>query len=81
MKGVRICRQTKALWVNEFVEREHPHGGHYYWMTGDFMDIEQDAEDTDRWALQHDYVAITPVQIDVTAYALFEELKKWDLNV
>ena len=27
------------------------------------------------------YVAITPIQIDMTAYALIDELKTWDLDV
>ena len=34
-----------------------------------------DAEDTDRWALDHGYVSITPTQIDITAYDAFDELK------
>ena len=34
-----------------------------------------------KWALEHGYVAITPIQIDMTAYALIDELKNWDLNV
>ena len=33
-----------------------------------------EAQDTDHWALDHGYVAITPTQIDVTAYTLMEQL-------
>ena len=42
---------------------------------------EPEAEESDRWALEHGYVAITPIQIDMTAYHLMNELKNWDLNV
>ena len=35
----------------------------------------------DHWALEHGYVAITPTQIDVTAYSLMEDLKHWNWNV
>ncbi|MDY3914864.1 MAG: 5'/3'-nucleotidase SurE, partial [Phocaeicola sp.] len=36
---------------------------------------EPEAEDTDHWALEHGYAAITPVQIDVTAYSAMKELQ------
>lgn len=78
LKGVRICRQTDGVWTKEFAEREHPYGGNYYWMTGVFHDNEPDAEDTDHWALNHGYVAITPTQIDMTAYQQIDRLNKWN---
>lgn len=81
LKGVRICRQTDGVWTNEFVKAEHPRGGCYYWLTGEYKNNEPDAEDTDHWALEHDYVAITPTQIDVTAYSLMDDLKHWNWNV
>ena len=40
---------------------------------------EPEAEDTDNWALNHGYVAITPTQIDVTAYSAIDMLRSWDL--
>ena len=53
----------------------------YYWLTGEYVNLEPDQEDTDHWALDHDYVAITPVQVDMTAYALLAEMKNWDLKL
>lgn len=81
LKGVRICRQTDASWGSEWARGQHPKGGEYFWLTGKFTNNEPEAEEADRWALEHDYVAITPIQIDMTAYALINELKNWDLNV
>ena len=81
LKGVRICRQTDASWGGEWARGQHPKGGEYFWLTGKFTNNEPDAEESDRWALEHDYVAITPIQIDMTAYHLINELKNWDLNV
>lgn len=81
LKGVRICRQTDASWGNEWCRGQHPKGGEYFWLTGKFTNNEPEAEASDRWALEHGYVAITPIQIDMTAYALIDELKNWDLNV
>ena len=81
LKGVRICRQTDASWGNEWARGQHPKGGEYFWLTGKFTNNEPDAEEADRWALEHGYVAITPVQIDMTAYHLIDELKDWNLDV
>lgn len=80
LKGVRICRQTDGTWTNEFAEREHPNGGRYYWMTGVYANNEPEAEDTDHWALEHGYVAVTPVRTDMTAYGEMERLGGWDWN-
>lgn len=46
-------------------------------MTGEYTNDEPEAEDTDNWALNHGYVAITPTTIDVTAYDMIEKMKDW----
>lgn len=79
--GVRVCRQTDASWGNEWFCGQHPKGGNFFWLTGKFTNNEPEAEDTDRWALEHGYIAITPIQIDLTAYSLIGELKNWQLDV
>ena len=81
LKGIRICRQTDASWGSEWARGQHPKGGEYFWLTGKFTNNEPEAEETDRWALEHGYVAITPIQIDMTAYPLIDQLKNWNLNV
>lgn len=70
-KGVKICRMARSRWINEISESRRPRSGTpYYWLTGDPLDLEPDAEDTDRWALAHGYVAITPQTLDATNYEL-----------
>ena len=74
-KGVRICRQTNGTWEKEWKVCT------YYWLTGQFVNHEPEAVDSDHWALNHGYVAITPTQIDVTAYSIIKDLKNWKLDV
>ena len=74
--GVRICRMTFGRWINEVVKEHHPRGYDYYWMVGEYHNDEPDAEDSDQWALRHNFVAITPTKMDVTAYEYMEEFKK-----
>lgn len=78
-KGVKICRMTYGSWTNEVVARHHPRGYDYYWMVGEYVNDEPEAEDTDQWAVNHGYVAITPTRIDVTDYDFAEQLKSWEL--
>lgn len=75
LRGVKICRQTKGTWANEYIKATHPTGKPYFWTVGEFHNEEPEAEDTDHWALEHGYAAITPVQIDVTAYSAMKELQ------
>jgi len=79
LKGIRLCRQAKGRWVEEFDMREHPHGGNYYWLTGQFFNNEPLSEDTDMFAMSQGYVSVVPSQIDMTAYTLLDKMKSWDL--
>lgn len=78
IKGIKICRQAKAKWQEDFVKREDPHGKEYYWMTGKFINPDK-GEDTDEWALANKYVSIVPVQFDFTAHYAIPGLNTWDL--
>jgi 5'-nucleotidase len=66
----------RGIWKNELVKEKHPRGYDYFWMVGQFRDTEPDAEDTDEWALNNGYAAITPTTIDVTAYSAMDEIGK-----
>ncbi|MGL4520740.1 MAG: 5'/3'-nucleotidase SurE [Phocaeicola sp.] len=79
--GLKVCRQAKAVWSNEWAESVHPRGGSYFWLTGDLTSIDEVTEGSDFSALQEGYATITPTQVDMTAYHLLEEMKKWDLEV
>ncbi len=78
IKGVRVCRQAKALWQEEFDERKDPYGRKYYWLTGKFVDLDG-GEDTDVFALENNYVSVVPTQFDLTAHNAISEMKKWEM--
>ena len=77
-RGVKVCRMAHGTWGNEMCKCHHPRGYDYYWMVGTYVNYEPENEDTDNWALQHGYVAITPTQIDVTAYEALRQMKDWE---
>ena len=74
IQGIRLCRQTRGFWREDFYARQDPHGRDYFWLTGAFQNAEPEAEDTDEWALAHKYVAVVPVQVDMTDYAMLRSL-------
>ena len=80
IKGVKVCRQANARWIEGFEKRKDPHQKDYYWLNGTF-EIFDDGHDTDEWALKNDYVSIVPVQFDLTAYNMIQTIKNWRINV
>jgi len=75
LKGLKICRQAYAKYEEDFIERNDPHGRHYYWLTGEFVNFDK-GKDTDVWALDNNFVSVVPVQFDLTNYVLKAKLEK-----
>ncbi len=79
-KGIKICRQAKAIWDEEFDERKDPSGNTYYWMAGSLRN-QDNGDDTDESALSQKYASVVPVQFDLTAHQVINDLKKWKYEV
>ena len=79
LKGVRICRQANAKWVEEFDERRDPNGRKYFWMTGNFVNFDK-GEDNDEWAIANNYVSVVPCQFDLTSHSAIPVLNEdWEI--
>ena len=76
IKGIRVCRQCRGLWREDFFPHVDPNGRQYFWLTGSYTNYEPEAEDTDEWALANGYVSVVPVQIDLTSYRDMAYLNK-----
>jgi 5'-nucleotidase len=79
IKGIKVCRQARANWKEEFDKRTNPMGREYYWLTGKFVNMDH-GEDTDEWALANGYISVVPVQFDLTAHHTIQRLNTWQLN-
>lgn len=80
IKGMRICRQAKAVWMEKFDKRQTPQGKDYYWLTGEFVNQDK-GEDTDEWALENGYISIVPVQFDLTAHHAIQRLNTYKFEL
>ncbi len=79
VKGIRVCRQANAKWVEEFDQRFDPNGRSYFWMTGNFVNFDK-GEDNDEWAIANNYVSVVPCQFDLTAHSAIPHLnEEWNI--
>lgn len=77
LRGIKICRQARANWKEKFDKRKSPAGKDYYWLTGEFELLDK-GEDTDEWALAHNYISVVPTQFDLTAHHAIQGLNSWE---
>jgi len=79
--GVQVTRQGLRIYNDALIKRLDPRGVPYYWIGGD-APTGVIADGTDFSALSEGYVSITPVQLDLTAYASMDAVRawKWDLG-
>ena len=79
LKGIKVCRQARAKWQEDFDERFDPNGRRYFWMAGNFVNFDK-GEDNDEWAIANNYASLVPVQFDLTAHHAISEINKdWEL--
>jgi 5'-nucleotidase len=74
IKGIKLCTQADAYWVEHYIARKDPWNGDYYWLAGEFIG-ENTSPDSDIYALNENYISIVPIQHDLTAFSALEKLK------
>ncbi len=72
LKGTKVCRMARGRWMKEMMRV----GEGVFRLTGFFQNLEPDAEDTDYWALDHGFAAITPIQLDMTSHSFLKTLRE-----
>ena len=65
VKGLKLCRHTRAMYNDWYDCRNDPRGRPYYWLDGS-IPPEKLSPDTDRALLTEGYVTLTPLRFDFT---------------
>ncbi|MDQ1149554.1 5'-nucleotidase [Sphingobacterium zeae] len=65
-QGIAWTRQSVRLYDGRVVAGEDPMGRENYWIT--VIPLEPADKGTDRWAVEHNLVSITPLRLDLTAH-------------
>lgn len=91
IKGIRVCRQADGFWKESFALLT-PEGDAFdydldltdereFRLYGEFVNREAKAQDTDMWAIEHNYIAVVPSMYDMTDYNALNTLKQdWDVD-
>ena len=68
--GIKICRQARAFWKEEYEERIDPSGHSYYWLAGKFSSDEsvEEENNSDFFNLKNGYISVVPACFDLTNY-------------
>lgn len=75
--GIEVTRQARSRWEESFLERKDPLDKPYYWLSGRFVNLDE-GEHTDLGAIENGFVSLTPIQYDLTAHDLLDELRTWE---
>lgn len=78
IKGIKVCRQAHAFWEDRFDKRLDQFGNPYYWLTGEFQNMER-SNGTDLHAIHDGYATVVPTQFDMTAHETIDELRNWNI--
>ncbi|MFN6945694.1 MAG: 5'/3'-nucleotidase SurE [Cytophagaceae bacterium] len=62
--GIKWTRQSVRHYDGKVVEDRDPMGRQHFWFT--VTPLEGTEEGTDRWAVENNYVSITPLRLDLT---------------
>ena len=78
-RGSQITRIGKRSFRASVVEKLDPRGRAYYWIGGDEQAHEDVAGSDCNAVFDGRLISVTPLHLDLTAHALVEELRSWDL--
>lgn len=76
LSGVIVTRLGRRHSAQPVVEQINPRGEKIYWM-GPAGDAKDNVYGTDFWAVDHGYVSMTPLHMDMTDYSQLEEVRTW----
>ena len=79
IRGVMVTTQGRRQYVDRIEKRTDPLGRPYYWLGGSLAEEAEGAEaGTDVRAVADGFISVTPIHLDMTAYALLPALKGWE---
>lgn len=73
IRGIQAVKQGKRDTPSHMVECLDPRGQPYYWV-GILREEENPVKESDIWALQQGNITVTPVHMDMTHYAILDNL-------
>jgi len=80
VKGIRVTSLGRRRYSESITRALDPSGREYFWIGGGEVTW-TGAQDSDFGAVEEGYISVTPLHLDLTNYALLEEVRAWDLKL
>lgn len=83
VQGLRVCRQAAGKWEEEFhyLEGDENERLASFQVTGVYVNLEEDATDTDRYWLERNYASVVPQHVDYTAHGFLGSFDYLNTNI
>jgi 5'-nucleotidase len=78
IQGVRLTRLGTRVYQDMLIEKTDPRGRAYYWIGGE-QPVWESQDGTDFHAIEHGYISITPLSLDLTNYRAMVDMEAWTL--
>ncbi|MDP1559345.1 MAG: 5'/3'-nucleotidase SurE [Nitrosomonas sp.] len=76
LQGIEVARLGRRHKAESVIKSKNPRGETVYWV-GAAGEAQDAGEGTDFYAVQHNRISVTPLQIDLTQYGRFNAVKAW----
>lgn len=74
IKGIRAATQGKRIYGSHVLKRTDSRGRDYFWIGGSLEGYAPIPE-SDCWYVDHGYVSVSPLELDTTYTAVYEQMK------
>jgi 5'-nucleotidase len=79
VKGIRVCPLGSRFFQESLTRMRDPWGREIFWIGGGTIHW-TGGEESDHFAVAEGYIAVTPLHMDLTNYALLETVRGWSLE-
>ena len=76
IKGFRSTRLGRRHKAEPVIRTTDPRGDEIFWV-GPVGEEQDGGKETDFYAVQHNFVSVTPIHIDLTQYATLNATREW----
>ena len=80
VRGVRVTRLARRIYVDSLTQALDPNGRPYFWIGGGGVEWTA-AEGTDFHAVDRGYISVTPLHLDLTNHGLLADVERWNLHL
>jgi 5'-nucleotidase len=78
--GVRVTTLGRREYVGSLTRAQDPNGREYFWIGGGESRW-WGGPDSDFRAIHENFISVTPLHLDLTNFALLQDLSGWDLSL